>query len=184
MTYRLKVFSLLIALVVISSAILALVNYRECNSMLKVEIHRKARSIAATAAALLDPGLVGAIRQRGDESRPEYAQLLAKLRKIRDYNRRRDVWTQQIFTLVPALQNPQVVEYGADAEERFEYAHHPGDIYTLDGKPVTIGLDGINKLAENLGSFQAGYGSSFSPIKDTSGKLIAVVGVTLVPGCA
>jgi adenylate cyclase len=181
MTYRLKVFSLLIALVVISSTILAWVNYRECNTVLKVEIHRKARSIAATAAALLDPGLVAAIRQRNDESRPEYAQLLAKLRKIRDYNRRGDVWTEQIFTLVPALQNPQVVEYGADAEERFEYAHHPGDIYTLDGKPVTIGLDGINKLAENLGSFQAGYGSSFSPIRDTSGKLIAIVGVTLVP---
>jgi adenylate cyclase len=181
MTYRMKLFILLSALVVICNGILAWTNYRHCNAMLQAEIHRKARSIAATAAAMIDPATAGTIRQHTDESRPEYAQLLMQLRKIRDLNRRNDVWTERIFTLVPALQNLQVVEYGADAEERFEYARHPGDVYTRDGQPVTIGLAGIEKLAENLHNFQAGYLSSFAPVRDRSGALVALVGVTLTP---
>jgi adenylate cyclase len=181
MTYRLKVLILLIGLVMVSNGILAWANYRQCDSMLQHEIHRKARSIAATAAALIDPATAAAIREPGDKSKPEYTELLTQLRKVRDLNRRNDVWTQQIFTLVPAVQNPEVVEYGVDAEERFEYARHPGDIYTRNGQPVTIGLEGINKLAENLKTFQAGYGSSFAPIRDSTGKLVALVGVTLIP---
>jgi adenylate cyclase len=181
MTYRMKLFILVITLIVISNSLLAWANYRQCDAMLQAEIHRKARSIAATTAALLDPATVGVIRQRSDESRPEYVRLQAQLRRVRDLNRRKDVWTERIFMLVPAPQNPGVVEYGADAEERFEYARHPGDIYTRNGQPVTIGLKGIDKLSENLDSFQAGYLSSFAPLKDPSGALVAMVGVTLVP---
>jgi adenylate cyclase len=181
MTYRVKLFILLIALVVIGNGILAAACYRRCKVLMQAEIHRKARSIAATTAALLNPIVVGAIRQRADESRPEYEQLLAQLRKVRNLNRRNDVWTDSIFTLVSAPQNPQVVEYGADAEERFEYAHYPGDVYTRNGGPVRIGLGGVNHLSESLQSFQAGYLSSFAPVLDHSGAIVALVGVTLTP---
>jgi hypothetical protein len=64
MTYRIKLFILVIALVVISNSLLAWANYRQCDTLLQAEIHRKARSIAATTAALLDPATAGAIRQR------------------------------------------------------------------------------------------------------------------------
>jgi len=181
MTYRIKLFILVIALVVISNSLLAWANYRQCDTLLQAEIHRKARSIAATTAALLDPATAGAIRQRSDESRPEYARLQMQLREVRDLNRRKDVWIEHIFMLRPAPENPGIVEYSADAEERFEYTRHPGDIYTRNGRPVTIGLDGIGKLSENLDSFQAGYVSSFAPVKNHSGALVAMVGVTLVP---
>jgi len=181
MTYRLKLFIALIALVVMSNGVLAGADYRQCNAMLEQEIHRKARSIAATAAAMLDPGTAGVIRQRSDESRPEYAELLAQLRKVRDFNRRNDVWTDRIFTLVPAPQDSRVVEYGADAEERFEYTHHPGDVYMREGRPVTIGLEGVDQLANNLLDFQAGFLSSFAPVRDRSGALVALIGVTLLP---
>src|SRR5215472_4774039 len=157
MTYRLKLFVALIALLIISHGILAGTNYRRCNAMLEQEIHRKARSIAATAAAMLDPGTAGVIRQRSDESRPEYAKLLAQLRKVRDFNRRNDVWTDRIFTLISAPQDSRVVEYGADAEEHFEYTHHPGDVYMREGRPVTIGLEGIDQFSKNLQNFQAGF---------------------------
>jgi len=70
MTYRAKLFASLIGLVVISNGLLAGVNYLECKSTLETEIHRKSRSIAATAAALLDPELVRTIRRRDDENTP------------------------------------------------------------------------------------------------------------------
>jgi len=178
MTFRTKVFTLLIGLMVISNGLLAGANYLECKSTLEMEIHRKSRSIAATAAALLDPELVRTIRRRDDETTPAYAKLQSELRKVRDLNRRKDTWLQNIFILMPASQDPRVVEYAVDAEENFEYSHHPGDIYIRDGQPVSIGLEGIEKLAERLHDYQAGYRSSFASIRDESGALVAMVGVT------
>jgi hypothetical protein len=112
MTYRMKLFILIIGLVIVSNGVLAATNYLQCNSMLETEVHRKARSIASTVAALIDPELVKAVQQRTDEVRPEYARLRAQLLGVRDRNRRTDVWIQDIFTLVPAPQDPRIVEYG------------------------------------------------------------------------
>src|SRR5205823_5391079 len=108
-------------------------------------------------------------------------KLRDQLQKIRDFNRRKDVWIADIFTLIPAPQNPRYVEYGVDAEESFAYEHHFGDVYTRGGQPLTIGIEGINRLADNLQSFQAGFNAAFAPIRDASGKLVAMLGVRLSP---
>jgi methyl-accepting chemotaxis protein len=82
-----------------------------------------------------------------------------------------------IFTLEPARENNKIVEYGVDSEERFEFVHHAGDVYTRNGAPVSIGVEGIDKLADRLENFQAGYNTAFAPIRDRSGKLIAELGI-------
>jgi adenylate cyclase len=181
MRYRTKLFIALIGLVVITNGLLASINYLQCESLLQDEVHRKARSIASTAAALINPELVSAVQVRADENRPDYLRLEQQLRQIRDLNRRKDVWIKDIFTLVAAPEARRVVEYGADAEDRFDYEHHVGDIYRRNGAPVTIGLDGIDQLAANLKTFQAGYNAAFAPIRDKSGALVAILGVTLIP---
>lgn len=181
MTHRSKLVVLLVGLVVFTNCLLSVAEYRRCESLVKREFHRKARAIASTAAALLDPALVGTIRFPADQQKSDYARLRAQLQKIRDFNRRKDVWIADIFTLIPATQNPSYVEYGVDAEERFAYQHHVGDIYTRGGQPLTIGIEGINRLADNLQSFQAGFNAAFAPIRDASGNLIAMLGVRLIP---
>src|SRR5216683_4911715 len=105
----------------------------------------------------LEPDLVAKVRARSDESRPEYGLLRAQLQKIRNANRRKDAWVERIFTLVPAPENNSVVEYGVDSEEQFELVHHAGDIYMRNGAPVSIGIEGIDQLADRLENFQAGY---------------------------
>src|SRR5665213_1507338 len=157
MTYRKKLFILLGSLVVVSNGIVALASFDHCKHLLRAEIHRKARAVASTIAALLDPKDVAVIDSRGAELKPQYEKLLATLRTVRDANRRDDVWIDRIFTLVGAPENPRFVEYGVDTEEHFEYAKHPGDVYLRDGKPVSIGIDGIDRLANNLTNFQAGH---------------------------
>src|SRR5579872_4099617 len=181
MTHRSKLVVLLVGLVVFANCLLSIAEYRGCESLLQKEFHRKARAIVSTAAALLDPGLVATIRHPADQQKPDYARLRVQLQKIRDFNRRKDVWIADIFTLIPASQNPSYVEYGVDAEERFAYEHHAGDIYTQGGQPLTIGITGINRLADNLQSFQAGFNAAFAPIRDASGNLIAMLGVRLIP---
>jgi adenylate cyclase len=184
MTYRMKLFVVLGSLVVISNGVITSANYRRCNRMLHSEVHRKARAIASTIAALVDSAAVAAIDARGAEARPEYAQLLATLRTVRDANRREDVWIDRIFTLVGAGENPRMVEYGVDTEEHFEFAKHPGDIYVRDDRPVEIGIDGVDRLAGNLSGFQAGYENAFAPVHDRTGRLVAEIGVKLIPAPA
>ncbi len=124
MKYRTKLFVLVVALVVVTNGLLAFASHRQCDILLHDEVHRKLRSIAATAAVLLEPDLVAKVRARSDESRPEYGLLRAQLQKIRNANRRKDAWVERIFTLVPAPENNSVVEYGVDSEEQFELVHH------------------------------------------------------------
>ncbi len=181
MSYRTRLTALLVGLVIVTNGLLALVEYRRCEDLLQTEFHRKARSIVSTAVALLDPNVVAAVGKPGDEKKPEFARLRTQLQEIRDYNRRKDVWIADIYTLVAAAQNSRYVEYGVDAEENFAFEHHVGDIYRRDGQPVTIGLVGINRLAENLKGFQAGFNAAFAPIRDASGNLIAMLGVRLSP---
>lgn len=181
MRYRTKLMSLLLGLVVVINGLLALVEYRRCEDLLKKEFHRKARSIVSTAAALLDPELVRRTSIAGSEKTAEYSTLRTQLQRIRDFNRRKDVWIADIFTLIPAPQNSKYVVYGVDAEESFPYGRRLGEVYTRAGQPLTIGIEGINRLAENLESFQAGFSASFAPIRDASGKLVAMLGVRLSP---
>jgi methyl-accepting chemotaxis protein len=181
MTYRTKLMTLMVGLVVLTNGLLTLVEYRRSEDLLEQEFHRKARSIVSTAAASLDPQLVGAIRNTGDQRKPEYAMLRTQLQKIRDFNRRKDVWIADIFTLLPAPQNPRYVEYGVDAEDRFAYEHRIGDVYLRGSQPLTIGIEGINRLADNLEDFQAGFNAAFAPIREPSDKLIAMLGVSLSP---
>jgi sensor histidine kinase regulating citrate/malate metabolism len=76
MRYRTKLLITLIGLVVIASGLLASINYLQCESLLRAEIHRKARSIASTAAALINPELVRAVQVRADENTPAYLRLV------------------------------------------------------------------------------------------------------------
>jgi adenylate cyclase len=173
--------TLIVGLVVLTNGLLALVEYRRFEVLLGQEFHRKARSVVSTAAGLLDPELVGAIRNPADQMKPEYTRLKTQLQSIRDANRRKDVWIADIYTLIPAPQDRGYIEYGVDAEDRFGYEHHIGDVYTRAGQPLTIGIKGIDRLSDNLLDFQAGFNAAFAPIHDKAGQLVAMLGVSLSP---
>ncbi|MGA2411561.1 MAG: adenylate/guanylate cyclase domain-containing protein, partial [Candidatus Binataceae bacterium] len=176
-------FLLLFALVAVTNGILAYANYQTCQHLLQMEIHRKLRAVASTTATLLDPALIdaAAIGAHHSGELPIYGTLMARLRGVRDANRREDVWIDRIVILAPAVENPNAVEYSLDTEERFAYAHQPGQVYTRNGRPVLTGLVSIDKLSNNLENFQAGYTTAFAPLKDSTGKLVAELGVIGMP---
>jgi adenylate cyclase len=186
MTYRLRLFLLLFALVATAGGFLSYVNYRNCQRLLRTEIHRKVRAVASTTAYLIDPNLAYAVASAaysGIEG-AQYNHLLTLLRGIRDANRRDDVWIDRIFLLVSARSDSRAVIYAIDTEERFAYAHRPGDVYRQDGEPVLIGLAGIDQQSRNLRNFQAGYTGAFAPVTDSSGRIIAELGVIAMPSAA
>ena len=186
MTYRLKLFVLLAALVAITNGLLTYVNYQDCQHLLRTEIHRKVRAVASTTALLVDPDLAAAAESvaHNGASTPQYTHLMTLLRSIRDANRRDDVWIDRIFLLVSARENPKVLRYGLDTEEHLEYRHQPGDVYKQNGQPVLFGLAGIDQQSQSLTNFQAGYTTAFAPVTDSSAQLIAELGVTALPAPA
>ncbi|HUN57045.1 MAG TPA: adenylate/guanylate cyclase domain-containing protein [Candidatus Binataceae bacterium] len=186
MTYRLKLFLLLSALVAITNGLLAYVNYQDCQRLLRTEIHRKVRAVASTTALLIDSDLVAAAESvaHSGARTPQYTGLMTLLRSIRDANRRDDVWVDRIFVLVPARENAKALRYALDTEEHFEYRHQPGDVYKQNGRPVLTGLAGIDKQSQDLANFPAGYTTAFAPVSDASSKLIAELGVTVLPAPA
>ena len=183
MTYRLKLFLLLAALAAVTNGFLAYVNYQDCQNLLRTEIHRKVRAVASTTALLIGADLVTAAESVAHEGSvsPEYARLSVLLHGIRDANRRDDVWVDRIFLLVAAREDPRVLKYAFDTEDRLAFRHRPGDVYRRNGQPVTIGLAGLDKQSRNLNDFQAGYTTAFAPIADSSARLVAELGVTVLP---
>jgi adenylate cyclase len=179
MTYRGQLFLTLLALVFVSTGLFGAASYRVCDRLLRREVHRKVHSIAATAALFLDPAIVEQIASKGDEAKPEYAQLEKILQAVRDANRRKDVNVDYIFTLTPSHENPRALVYGIDTGAESGTTHHPGDAFNADRVDLSAGLAGIHRLDNQLDNFQISYDTGFAPIYDRSGKLVAELGVKL-----
>jgi hypothetical protein len=156
MTYRRQLFLTLLALVFVSTALFGAASYRICDRLLRREVHRKVHSIAATAALFLNPALVEQISSKGDDAKPQYAELKKTLQGVRDANRRKDVNVDYIFTLLPSHQNPSAVVYGVDTGMDSGLMHHPGDAFSPGGVNTAEGLDEIHRLDDQLDDFLIG----------------------------
>jgi adenylate cyclase len=140
----------------------------------------KALTVAATTAALIDPGLFKNINTREDESSETYALAKRELIKARDANRRKDVFIQYVYTIKPNPKNPEQLIYSVDAEENPRVISHAGD-------PVenAFTTDAVHHLTDYFspGKFIPDpYGvwiSGFAPIYDKDGNYVATIGADI-----
>ena len=179
MTYRRQLFVTLLALVIVSTGLFAAASYHVCDHLLRREVHRKVHSIAATTALFLDPVLVEQVAAKGDDGKPQYAELDKILREVRDANRRQDIHVDHIYTLLPSQMNPSDAVYGVDTGEESGADHRPGDAFKVNGQGAPGGIEGIHRRDDQLDDFQIGYDTGFAPIYDRSGKLVAELGIKL-----
>ena len=177
MTYRTKVFALLLLLVVVANGLLAYADYNDSDRLLRQEIHYKVRSIAYSTAAVMDPGAITSIRTPADQNSPAYANILKILLQVRDANRRGDTYVQRMFTLTVSSRDPKALQYGVETTDNIVYTRQVGDIYRIDGIPVSVGLEDL--MPKNAITYYAGYryDTAYGPVYDHSGKLVAAVGV-------
>jgi adenylate cyclase len=179
MTYRRQLFLTLLALVFVSTGLFGAASYRVCDRLLRREVHRKVHSIAATTALFIDPALVEQIAAKGDDAKPQYAELEKILREVRNANRRQDVHVDHIYTLLPSPENPSDAVYGVDTGAESGTTHRPGEAFKVNGELAPGGIERIHHLENQLDNFQFGYDTGFAPIYDRSGKLVAELGVKL-----
>ena len=174
MTYRTKLTLLLTATALATNAGAMALTYAQSRSIVYAEIQSKVRSIAATAAALLDGAVHDRIRTRDDEQGEAYRQLENQLRRVRDANRRDDVYVKFVYTLRAAGEGQ--VEFGVDPEESEDDKSHVGDAYdATQGRAIHV-----DRLEADDSFTTDQWGSwlgANAPLRDASGSAVAALGV-------
>jgi adenylate cyclase len=179
MKYRTRLLLLFSALALFASALVVALMYFGSRSHLRDQMNSTAMSIAATAATLVDPDLHESIVSTNDQTSAAYQRLEQVLRKARDQNRRDDVDVRFIFTLRPVPGKEGQMQFVIDAEEGKDKSN-VGDVYIFkgeDARPIPFGETAVQPgfLQDEWGTWLEAY----APIRDRSGKTIAVLGVDL-----
>ncbi len=177
MRVRTQLVIALSALAGLTAAVIVAINFFYARDILFRQIQSQVLSIATAAASQIDAEAHGRIQAPGDEARPEYKALQAKLRAIRNANRRDDVYVRFIYTMHPAGDHKWT--YAVDAEE-------PGDGFSPVGSPVEFAsrepLHMDRPYAEGA-FYKDSFGtwlSANAPILDAQGRPVALLGVDLI----
>lgn len=174
---------LLLALVAVSCvAISSTAAYFQCKRLVFEEVRTQARSLASSAAAAISGDLHSTIRTRNDEQTEAYQTLTLQLRKIRDANRRPDLYIRNIYTFRSSATNPAAVEFVVDAEEKPEDFSHVGDPLKYQGMENEQGLPDLAHVQADEDFIVDQWGewlSASAPILDSQGKVVGAVGVDL-----
>ena len=149
--------------------------------MLRAQIATTALSIAATASSVIDGDLHSQLNQAPEEDDRIYKELEAKLRKIRDANRRDDVQIKFVYTLMPSPKDKDSIIFGVDAEEEGPDKSLLGDIYKQKDDPLVepTRFD-VNQVQPVFVEDQWGtWLTANSPIRSKAGDSVGVVGVDI-----
>ncbi len=175
MKYRTQLY---ISLVAIASAsiILALVIFSAETEKLVFNLLRsRSTSIAATAAAQLDPALIEKANLAKSFDDPSYQEAIKQLRKVLDANRREDLYVSDFYTVYPSPRDPNQLLFGLETDPNPD---EPGTLYRDSDKELI--LKNRNEPFANSNFITNQFGvwlSGFAPIKDANGKYIATLGL-------
>ena len=181
MKFRTKLILLFIGLALLTNGLLFIINTWQASKMLRAQIGTTALSIAATASALLDGDLHATLVDSADAEGEAYKNLEAKLRKVRDANRRDDVQLKFVYTTTPSPKDEGVVLFAVDAEEAGPDKSLLGDLYMQKEVPGTLPTSfEENQVQPVFVEDQWGtWLSANSPLRSSSGNSVGVVSVDI-----
>jgi adenylate cyclase len=165
----------------LTNGALFFINSWQAGRMLRAQIATTALSIAATASSVIDGDLHSQLNQAPEEDDRIYKELEAKLRKIRDANRRDDVQIKFVYTLMPSPKDKDSIIFGVDAEEEGPDKSLLGDIYKQKDDPMVepTRFD-VNQVQPVFVEDQWGtWLTANSPIRSKAGDSVGVVGVDI-----
>jgi len=181
MKFRTKLILLFIGLALLTNGLLFIINTWQAGKMLRAQIGTTALSIAATASALLDGDLHATLVDSADAEGEAYKNLEAKLRKVRDANRRDDVQLKFVYTTTPSPKDEGVVLFAVDAEEAGPDKSLLGDLYMQKEVPGTLPTSfEENQVQPVFVEDQWGtWLSANSPLRSSAGNSVGVVSVDI-----
>ncbi len=174
-SYRLKLFIIFISFALLSNGLLFTILFNHSRYVLFKEIQSEVLSIAATAATLLDGDKHARLKSRADENTPEYRELVAQLRRVRDINRRPGINIANAYTMF--ITPDGLTRFGVDAEEDEAKKAHFGDVYQELSPDIKEPFNPARlQVTDNVVVDQWGeWVSANAPLLDSKGNLVAAV---------
>jgi adenylate cyclase len=134
----------------------------------------KLLSVTVSVATMIDAEKLKTVQTSQDPQTPAYSDLLDMLRKVRDANRRKDTYFERMFTVMRSSQDPKILLFGVDSEDRLENHGRIGDVYRA-GTREGINIDETKVedsfIQDDFGTFLRAH----APIRDRTGKIIGAV---------
>lgn len=179
MRYRTKLILAFILLALITNGALTCILSLRTRGYLKDEIRSKILTIAQAAAAAVDPELHESIQSEADMAGAAYRELVARLREVRDANRRQDVHVRFLYTMRPESVEARLFRFVLDAEEDESQRSTVNEIYRVQEAQAFYPLDRAH-AQENFSTDAWGnWLSATAPIRDSHGRTVALAGVDL-----
>lgn len=177
MRYRTKLYLFLMGMAVFSTILALGIVYFETKHFFFRELQSKVTSIAATAAASLNPETLKLVKSNKDVGSPAYLQIQAELRKLRDANRRKKTYIKYLYTIMPDPNDPNRMVFGIDPEENPKDFSNVGDAdpHTEIAKHLDKPYVGKTYEKDQWGVWLTGY----APVFDSNGQYVATVGADL-----
>ncbi|HEY5768563.1 MAG TPA: adenylate/guanylate cyclase domain-containing protein [Terrimicrobium sp.] len=164
---------------ILTGLLIAAFMYRPTKQLFMDLMRTNVLSIAATAAAMIDPDSHNGIRTRSDQDTPAYKQLEEKLRLARDANRRRDIHVKYIYSMRPYPQDPKTAEFVLDAEEDGVNKSNVGDVYKSSNPNYLVHLNDFQADEEFVRDQWGLWLTANAPIRDASNQTVGAVGVDI-----
>jgi len=182
MKFQVKLVAAAASIALFSNLLMLVLTIPKIQEALFKQVQSKALSIASTASALLDGSEFEKVKTREDEKSATYRELQARLRILRNANRRDDVHVEYIYTLQPAPNDPSVLLLGIDPEELLENQSHVGDVYkgvfgtrfSMLDRPLVDESPSRDQWGEWI--------SAYAPVKNRLGKTVSMLGIDLRSG--
>ncbi|MCI0382311.1 MAG: adenylate/guanylate cyclase domain-containing protein [Chlamydiae bacterium] len=175
MKYRTKLYLALISIAVLSTVLALVILSIESEKMVFDLLRSQTQSIVATAANSLDPDLIEKLKNPEMQDSPLYFQVRDYLIKLRNSNRRNDVYVNTFYTVFTDPKNSNELLYSIDTDR---------EPYLLGARYEDPDKEGIlshlkrNYIYPKFIPDQWGvWLSAFSPIFDKEGNYVATLGV-------
>ena len=164
-----KLVLVVIILFLIMDVVLGIVAFRKSEQMLVAQVGNMGRSIAASAASMIDGNIVASV-QVGEENTEDYLKVSNILTTFLDSS-----GVEYIYTVRPSATSETGIEYSVDTQT--EDASMIGDVFEdTDVKPAFQGTASSNSKPST--DVWGVHLSSYSPVY-ADGKVVGAVGVDI-----
>jgi HAMP domain-containing protein len=175
LSIRLKLLIVFMAVFTVAFAAACYAFYVQATAWAMDDLRRGLTTAASTAASLIDAGEHAQVFDSGAEDDALYTQIAEQLRLVSDANPR----IAAIYTMVRSP-NPDELLFVVSADEDPETRAGLREAYDVSEMPEMIqGFDGPAADAE-MGADKFGvWLSGYAPIRDETGRGVAIVGVDM-----
>jgi len=183
MRFRTKVFSLFLLISGLSSLLVVAFLYWPTKDLFFSLMRNNVLSVAATAAAMIDPAQHERIKTRADQDSPDYDNIERLLRRARDANRRHVLGLNMdikfLYSMRPYAQDANSAEFVVDAEEDGKDKSNVGDVYIPKNPNYVIRFNEFQADNEFVPDQWGTWLTATAPIRNAEGNSVGVIGADI-----